>query len=241
MRRKRPKRFLNDPPSHSRLRKRWRSWLPRMRDDLSHLLGKREIFWELQEIARENQRILKHGSFFDWMCTNYIAAVAMAVRGFSDQANDVRSLWRLLYEILENPGVISRRSHRTLYRGTPNSPDFDMANLTFDNVAGKGRSVLTQRDIKRDLRDLEDSSSRVRKFANKRIAHRTAAGDLRRPPNLNELDNSMDTIDRIFCKYNLLLTASGMSSTFATRQYDWMEVLHEAWVPPGSKFRPEAY
>lgn len=239
MRRKRPKRYLNDPSSHSRLRKRWRSWLPAMSADLSHLLGKREIFWELQEIAKENQRILKHGSFFDWMCTNYIAAVTMGVRGFRDQSNDVRSLWRLLYEILENPGVITRRSHRALYRGTPNSPDFDMANLTFDNVAGKGRNVLTQRDIKKDLRDLEDSNDRVRKFANKRIAHRTTPGQLRRPPKFNELDESMNSIDQIFCKYNLLLTASGMSSAFATRQYDWMEVLHEAWIQPGSKFRPE--
>lgn len=211
-----------------------------MSTDLSHLLGKREIFWELQEIAKENQRILEHGSFFNWMCTNYIAAVTMGVRGFRDQSNNVRSLWRLLYEILENPGVINRRSHRALYRGTPNGPDFDMANSTFDSVAGKGRNVLAQRDVRTDLRDLEDTSDRVRKFANKRIAHRTTAGQLRRPPNFNELDQSMDTIDRIFCKYNLLLTASGMSSAFATRQYDWMEVLHEPWIQPGDKFWPEA-
>ena len=56
----------------------------------------------------------------------------------------------------------------------------------------------------------------------------------------DELDDAMDTIDRLFCKYYLLLTALGKQSAFATRQYDWMEALHEAWVPPGSKFRPEA-
>ena len=211
-----------------------------MSADLSHLLGKREIFWELQEIAKENQRILEHGSFFDWMCTNYIAAVTMGVRGFTDQSHDVRSLWRLLYGILENPGVISRNSHRALYRGTLNSPDFDMANSAFDNVAGKGRNVLRQRNVTKDLRDLEDSTDRVRKFVNKRIAHRITAGRLRRPPNFNELDESMDTIVRIFCKYSLLLSASGKSSVCATRQSDWMEVLHEAWIQPGSKFRPEA-
>ena len=45
-----------------------------MGKDLAHLLGKREIFWDLQKIARENRRILEHRAFFDWMCTNYIAA-----------------------------------------------------------------------------------------------------------------------------------------------------------------------
>ncbi len=238
MRRKRPKKFLNGISNHSKLRKKWRSWLPAMSADLSHLLGKREVFWELQEIAKENPKILKEGTFFNWMCNNYIAAATLEVRSFTDQHNDVRSLWRLLYEILEHPKVINRRCHRTLYKGMPKDLHFDMANSTFNNVAGVHREFLTQNSIRKDLRELEDCSERVRKFANKRIAHRTSAGEIRRHPNFNELDKAMDTIDRIFCKYNLLLTAQGMSSTFATRQYDWMETLHEAWVKPGSKFRP---
>ena len=238
MRRKRPIKILNDPSNHSKLRKKWRSWLPAMSADLSHLLGKREIFWELQEIANENPDIIKEDTFFYWMCNNYIAAVTLDVRGYVDQSNDVHSLWRLLYEILEHPKVINRRCHRTLYHGTPKNPYFDMADSTFNNVAGMHRESLTQSSIRKDLRELEDCSERVRKFANKRIAHRTSAGEIRRHPNFNEFDKAINTIDRIFCKYNLLLTAQEMSSTFATRQYDWMETLHEAWVKPGSKFRP---
>jgi hypothetical protein len=109
-----------------------------------------------------------------------------------------------------------------------------------DDVVGKGRDILKQGDIRSDLRTLEDSSERVRRFVNKRVAHRAPKGQLRQLPKFNEVDEAMDTIDRLFCKYNLLLTASGMSSAFATRQYNWMEVLYDAWVQPGSKFRPAA-
>jgi hypothetical protein len=80
----------------------------------------------------------------------------------------------------------------------------------------------------------------VRRFVNKRVAHRAAERELRRLPRFNELDAAMDTIDRIFCKYNLLLTAEGMTTAFATRQYNWMEVLYEPWILPGSKFSPDA-
>ena len=240
MRRNRPKRMRMDPSSHARLRRRWRSWLPTMNADLAHLLGKREIFWDLQKIAKENRQILDHGAFFDWMCTNYIAAVTIGVRSFTDQSRDVHSLWKLLYEALEHPGVFSRRAHQALYRSTPAMPDFDPANRTFDNVAGPGRKALPQSRIRKDMRELEDSTERVRRFANKRIAHRTAAGQLRRPPRFDELDNAMDTLDKIFCRYYLLLTAGGMQSASATRQYDWTEALHEAWVPVGSQFRPKA-
>jgi len=211
-----------------------------MNSDLASLLGRQEIFWELQEVAKENPRVLEHGAFFDWMCTNYVAAATIGIRSFTDQSNHVHSLWRMLYEILENPGVINRRAHCALYRGSPVLRDLDMANRTFDAVVGKGRRVLRQPDIRRDMRVLEDSSARVRKFANKRIAHRTPQGQLRRLPKFNELGQAMNTIDRLFCKYNKLLTASGMSSAFSTRQYNWMEALYEPWIKPDSKFRLKA-
>ena len=70
---------------------------------------------------------------------------------------------------------------------------------------------------------------RIRRFVNKRVAHITAKGQLRLP-NFNELDAALDTIDRILCKYNLLLRAQGMTSAKATRQYDWTEVLTFPWI-----------
>ena len=237
MQRNRPKKFHQEPVRHPNLRKRWQHWLPRMSTDLSQLLGKREIFWELQDVVKENPQILENDTFFDWMCTNYIAAASIGVRSFTDQSKDSHSLWRMLYEILEHPRIINRITYKKLYRSAPKSQYFDMADSAFNNLVGMEKSYLSQKDVRRDLRILEDASERVRKFTNKRVAHRTPLGEIKRLPTFDELDQSMDTIDKIFCKYNNLLAASGMSSTFATRQYDWKESLHEPWVKVGSKFR----
>ena len=208
-----------------------------MRRDLTDLLGKREIFWELQEVAKENPRVLSPGSVFDWMCRNYIVALTVGIRSFTDQSRGSRSLWRMLYEILENPGVIDRAAHVRMYLSTPMGPE--LGHLSFNSVVGKGHSCLPQRAIRADLRKLEDASERVRRFVNKRIAHRTSQGEIRRLPKFNEVDAALDTLDQICCKYNLLLTTQGMSSLHATRQYDWREALWEPWVPKGSKLRPE--
>lgn len=83
---------------------------------------------------------------------------------------------------------------------------------------------------KREIFAIENASARIRRFVNKRVAHLTGQGQLRRLPNFNELDSALDTIDRILCKYNLLLRAVGMSSTKATRQYEWTDVLTSAWI-----------
>ncbi len=241
MNRKRPKQYSNSSAPHPKLRKRWRSWLPMMSTDLAHLLGRREIFWELQEIAKENSRILEHGAFFDWMCTNYVVTASIGIRSFTDQSKGVRSLWRMLFEMLEHPGVLSRSAHVALYKKAAISPHFDLANISFNNIAGKGRTSVSQQAIRTDLRALEDSSERVRRFVNKRIAHRTPQNELRRLPKFHELDQAMDTIDRIFCKYNLILTAKYMETAHATRQDNWKVVLYEAWIKPGSKFLPDYY
>ncbi len=237
MKRIRPKKIVTDKSIHLKLRRRWRTWLPNMEAELTQLMGKREIFWKLQEIAKENPKILDPDAFFEWLCTNYVVAMSMGVRRFADRSKNVRSLWRMLYEILEHPGVIARHSHVSLYPNTSNSVNFERANLTFDNIAGVSRKHLLQRDVRKDLRELEDSSDRVRRFVNKRLAHLTAAGELRKIPKFNELDISLDNIDQIFCKYNLVLTALGLQTTCATKLFTWEKVFYDAWIPSNSNFR----
>lgn len=200
--------------------------------DLTDLLGSREIFWDLQDVAKENQNILTPGSFFDWMCRNYFVAATVGVRGFMDHSHKSHSLWRLLYEILENPKVIDRSTHVRMYRIR------EHGEMTFNSVVGRGKIFLSQKAVRADMRKLEDASERIRKFVNKRVAHRAKLGDIRRLPRLNELDTALAKIDEVFCKYNLLLTGQGMSTMHATQQYNWQEVLYEPWIPKGSKLRP---
>lgn len=222
---------------HAKLRQRWRRWLPGLRQDLTHLLGKREIFWELQEVAKENQSILNPGSFFEWMCQNYVVTASVGIRSFTDQHPKSPSLWRMLYEILENPGAIDRQAHVRMYVAAPGA---EYGHLTFDNMVGYGRSSLPRRAVRSDLRRLEDTSERVRRFVNKRVAHRNLPGKIRRLPKFNELDAALDVLDQLLCKYNLLLTAQGADSMHATRQYNWRSVLWEPWIPKGSKLHPES-
>lgn len=232
----RPKKYKLNDAHHPYLRKRWIKWLPSMSSDITDMLAKKEIFWELQDIAKENPEILKPDAFFDWMCRNYVISQAVGIRSFIDSDKKSHSLWRLLYEALENPGVINRTAHLRMYRKTPNGEW--LGNKTFNAVVGEDLKKLGQKAIRTDMRQLEDSCERIRKFVNKRIAHRTNPGQIRRLPVFNELDEALKVLDRIFCKYNLLLRAQGLSTCEAVRQYDWREVLWEPWVNQQSKFRP---
>lgn len=228
MKRDRPKKLNRNVTKHPALRRKWRLWLKHLKPDLTELLGDREIFWGLQDIAKENPDILTPGAFFDWMCSNYTTSVAVGARRFTDQSKNSHSLWVMLYQILANPGVINRRAHISLYNKV--TREMDMGNLTFDSVVGKGKDYLTQQQARSDLRKLEVANARIKRFVNKRIAHFTNKGSIRKLPTFHELDNALSTIDEILCKYNLLLNAEGITSMEATRQYDWTEVLNKAWI-----------
>ena len=208
-----------------------------MSNDLSDLFRKQEIFWQLQEVAKNNPAILKNGAFFEWMCNNYVVAFAVRLRTFVDQSKNSHSLWRILFEVLENRGAINVTTHSNLYRNTPYGTDF--GRRCFSNVVGATSTVLSQRTIRSDLRALEDASNRLRRFVNKRIAHRNTPGAIRRLPTFNEVDETLAVIDKLFCKYQFLLSASGMESCRATAQDDWRHVLWTPWIPVGSPLRPE--
>ena len=235
--RQRPK-MKHKVANHPKLIKRWKSWLPAMQHDLTDLLGKRETFWELQEVARENPKIMNPHSFFDWMCRNYIVSQLVGVRSFVDQSRDSRSLWRMLYVMLEYPGAINRTTHVQMYG--KDQMLSDQGHMTFNNIVGINRPYLGPMAIRADMRIIEDASERVRRFVNKRIAHKTSPSEIRRLPTFDELDAALNEIDKVFCKYNLLLTGESMDSAHATRQFDWREVLWEAWIPKGSRLHPES-
>jgi hypothetical protein len=232
--RKRPKKYKLVVADHPKLRRRWRSWLPALRFGLRELLGNREVFWQLQEVAKLNPKILKDGRFFDWMCVNYIRAQTVAIRSFDDHDRKSRSLARMIYEILENKGVINRETFVRMYMRE--SSEIARGNFDFDTLAGRNRTCLSQVTIRGDLKKIEDACERVRRFVNKRIAHLNKPGDIRRLPTYDEVDSALNVLDEVFCKYDLLLTAQGMTTMHATSQSEWREILWEAWVPKGHIF-----
>ena len=190
------------------------------------MFRRQQIFWQLQDVIRNNPVIGRPRAFLDWITRNHVNSIAIGIRRFTDQSDDSITLWRLLYSILENPGVITRSSHVRFYGKRLSG----LGHTSFDNVVGRGKQILPQRMIRKDLREIEDGTARVRRFANKLVAHKTFSPRIRRALTYHEIDDAINVLDRIFCKYYLLLTAKGLSTAKATPQYDWMKVLRIPWI-----------
>jgi hypothetical protein len=85
--------------------------------------------------------------------------------------------------------------------------------------------------VETDLNRLNQVSSKVEDFADKRIAHH----DKRIPkvlPKFNEVDACLDVLDELYVKYHLVFHADAMDSLMPTYQYDWKVIFEVPWLKP---------
>jgi len=155
----------------------------------------------------------------------HIALVLTGVRRQIKIDSQSISLARLLSEIRDNPEKISRQYYRDLYIGSTVEV---LADATFDRLAGGGTSHYPQIRATRDLAALKTRARECEAFADRRIAHR----DTREPtvvPKFSNASRAIKLMDRLWCKYDLLLNANHTDTLMPTFQYDWAEVFDVAW------------
>ena len=207
---------------------KWNRWLEIIYDQVTDLDVYRHIFWEVQNIIKNNQRIQKPSSFYTFLGTSYVALAVMGVRRQIKQGRQSIAFARLLQEIIDTPHVLSRERFVALYTGSVVS---HFADRDFDQFSGNGKEHIDPNIVKQDLEKLKKLGLKCEEFADKRIAHY----DERAPSNLptfNELDACIDYLEELLKKYWLLFRAAALLSVLPTWQYDWKEIFQEPWLSP---------
>jgi len=205
--------------------KKWIQWLRVVHDDVQQLLVKRDIFWKLQEIIKDNPGLHRPNSFYNYLGDTYVAYICIGIRRQVKVNKKSISFARLLVEIIEAPSALSRQYYRDLYKG---SVVDDWADQCFDRFSGSGKAYISGDMVTEDLQELKRVASRVEDFADKRIAHRDK-GEPEVLPKFNDVDSCLDTLDRLYVKYHSIFHAGSMRSLKPTYQYDWMEIFLIPW------------
>jgi hypothetical protein len=75
--------------------------------DIGELLWKRRIFRDLVEVSKNSPQVLEPGAFVEWSRHSYALTTAVGGRRCIDTDRRSISLGRLLYELVECPGVLT--------------------------------------------------------------------------------------------------------------------------------------
>jgi hypothetical protein len=206
---------------------KWNKWLDSIYWEITNLSRYRNIFWEVQGIIKNNPRIQKQSSFYEFLGVSYVAFVLMGIRRQVKIHKDSISFARLLKEIYETPEVLSRTRFVALYKG---SIVEHYADRDFDQFSGKARSHVDPIIVKKDHENLKEKAKGFETYADRRIAHL----DKRKPKTIlkfKDVDNCIDFLEKLTKKYWLLFRGEYVRNILPTYPYDWKAIFKEPWLP----------
>ncbi len=208
--------------------KKWDMWLGKIHEDVENQLISRYIFWEVQSIIDANPRIQQPSAFYGWMGTVYAATGAAGVRRQLDLDKQSISLIRLLEEIINRPGVLSRKRFVALWLFKDPSLERS-AHLWFDELVGPGKPQIDPSVVEAEVKELRNKAKILERFATKRVAH-LDKNPPKRLPTYEELDACLDYMEILLKKYVMLLRAERYDLPVWVT--DWKAVFRESWITP---------
>ena len=244
---------MNQKFEKSQKLEKWLRWMETIHNEILALVEDANIFWEIQDIIRENPRIQKPSVFYSYLARTYLSHALAGLRRQTKLQKDSISFVRLLDEIAENPEELSRSYFNSRYPSS-NGPDLsqvvgradlekvgitDSSQLKamikmddFDRYADASGAYVCPQMVKEDRARLESAVKTHEEFADKRIAH----WDKREPkvvPTFAELDDCIKLLDQTYVKYHFLFHAESMDTLMPTYQYEWKSIFCEPWLKVG--------
>lgn len=205
---------------------KWLRWMPIIRSELRNLMVSKDVFWDTQRIIRRNKQLQKPSAFYRFLGEAYGSHIISGIRRQMKSDEQSISFGRLLEEMAANPKAVPRLWYKKLYEG---SVVVDLADADFDRFAGKGKGHVSSTMVLRDLARLKKVGANCEEFADRRVAHRDKR-DVSSPPTFREADRCVDLLDRLYCKYRLLLFAEHIDTLLPTYQYDWKVIFEVPWL-----------
>lgn len=223
---------------------KWEKWLKAIRYEVANLIRNKHIFGKLRDIVKNNPKIQKPNSFYEFAGETYFASAVMSIRRQIKSNKDSISFARLLQEIVEMPCVLSRARFVALYT---RDAQFE-ANHDFDQFARANADHIEPDWVKQDLDKLKKLGQEVEVVADKQIAHtdvqlekkfqkfeNDTSGNMEVPiniPSFGEIGACIDYLAGLTKKYWLLFNGTCGDLPVESIADYWDEIFRQPWIPP---------
>lgn len=188
----------------------------------------RHIYYEVRNIVEANQQLLTSNHFYAWVDHTYTTTMIVGIRRLIDPDARSISFVTFLSDIKSNPHILSRSMYKGLYRSMCSELPESYQDEQFDQLAGAGANHVDPAVIEQELKELKRITSKLKKYANKRVAHY----DGNSPPlgpSYKEIDEAFDILINLLLRYYHFFRAASFSLE-PSIQYDWKKIFRVAWI-----------
>ena len=218
---------------------KWLEWMKTIHNEIGPLLSDVKVFWEVQDIIRQNPHIQKPSYFYRYLERSYIShALAGLRRQIKHQKNSI-SFVGLLKDIAENPDELSFSYYLSIRESEVDFQRFHQSGIPFSyrevieeefkRYANASNDHVCPKMVEGDLKKLKQTAKICEDFADKRIAHWDKRGP-KSVPTFAELDDCLKLLDKTYVKYYHLFYAESTETLDAEFQNDWKVIFREPWL-----------
>ena len=211
---------------------KWLKWMKTIRDEISGLLRDESMFWEIQDIIRENPQMQKPNVFCGYLRRTYLSHTLAGLRRQIKPHKNSISLVGLLEEIAKNPEELSFRYFCFILSESAAGQGLPMTKEDFKQYADPNGQHVCPKMIEDDLGSFKSAIGIAEGYIDKRIAHR----DKSEPeivPTSSDTSQCFHVLEMTYIKYHSLFYAEILNTLTPIYQYDWKEIFLEPWIKTG--------
>lgn len=202
--------------------KRWIDWAERVDRDLTNLINYEQIHDDFVKVINVNLEHIKKNDgiiFCDWVRGCYGVQAAVGIRRHVRlKDDDSISLIKILDQLLKCANQVTYSVYLEIYPIN----GFEWQKSTFSNFSEDGKT-LSMNIINQDIEALKEIDKKIGRFVDKVFAHLDKAG-AKSEITFGDLEEAIQSFDKIACKYITFLTSKGYVSLKPTIQNDWMRI-----------------
>ena len=183
---------------------KWLKEFQAIRKEIVELCHSRQIFLSVQDIIDKNTQIQIPSAFWDYLRSTYVAYAVSAVRRLVKLQRDSISFEGLLKDMIASPSDCKQ-------------------------FQGPSGITLNPTEIQKDIDELSSTSDLIENFADKIVSHLDRK-PLLTNPTFDELHKSIDLVEKLGCKYLLILTGASSDSMTSVILDDWQAIFRYPWI-----------
>lgn len=223
---------MNEETGKSPKLKKWLRWMEVIRNEISELLRDESMFWEIQDIIRENPWIHKPNVFYDYLQRTYLSHTLAGLRRQIRPHKDSISLVGLLEEIAKTPAELSFRYFCSNVSESTARQGMYMTKEDFKKYADPNGEHVCPKMIEYDLRSFKSAIGVAEEYIDKRIAHWDKSEPELVPTSI-ETSQCFCVLESTYIKYHSLFYAERLNSLTPIYQHNWKEIFLEPWIKTG--------
>ena len=208
-------------------KRKWRRWIKVIDQVIFDSIRKDKLLFDnYYALVESNEAIRSPWNFHQWVLQNHGRSLMLQVRKLVDRDSRTYSLRKLLGDIANSPGSITKRSFVAAYP----KHHRDIAAVNWAKYIGGANVLQLPKSVPlQDIERLKRLSKRICTLVNQDIAH-LARSRRRRITNFDELYDLLWKLVSLAAKYGDLLgvpVADDLNNFVIT--YDWMSIFDVQW------------